>query len=226
MLQVARTTVEPYELCAEESIFSPHKTLATPAGVIFLQNHCSPSLVECLRTDSGLRAFARLPEREHALLLGLAQRTDCLLALAYTDAGEIIGQVTLAPIDDWWKGLPHAYEIAVEVSSAWRRQGIARELLTLIFEQELLEQRIIIGMGLSWHWDAEGLGISRFRYREVVAQLFASYGFSEYLTSEPNIRMDPANILLVRFGSATNQEAINQKMHKKGTTNSRSHLHR
>ncbi len=210
MLQVVRTTVETHELFAGESIFSPHKTLATPAGSIFLQNHCAPSLVECLRADNGLRAFARLPEREHALLLGLSQRTDCLLALAYTDTGEIIGQVTLAPIDDWWKGLTNAYEIAVEVSSGWRRLGIAHQLLRLIFEREPLEHHIIIGMGLSWHWDTQGLDISPFRYREVVAQLFAPYGFTEYLTSEPNIRMDPANILLARFGSAINQEAINQ----------------
>ncbi len=210
MLQVVRTTVETHELFAGESIFSTHKTLATPAGSIFLQNHCAPSLVECLRADNGLRAFARLPEREHALLLGLSQRTDCLLALAYTDTGEIIGQVTLAPIDDWWKGLTNAYEIAVEVSSGWRRLGIAHQLLRLIFEREPLEHHIIIGMGLSWHWDTQGLDISPFRYREVVAQLFAPYGFTEYLTSEPNIRMDPANILLARFGSAINQEAINQ----------------
>ena len=210
MLQVARTTVEPQELFSGESIFSPQKTLATPAGSIFLQNHCTPLLVECLRADNGLRAFARLPEREHALLLGLSQRTDCLLALAYTDAGEIIGQVTLAPIDDWWKGLTNAYEIAVEVSSRWRRHGIARQLLTLIFEREPLEHLIIVGMGLSWHWDTQGLGNSPFRYRDVVARLFAPYGFTESLTSEPNILMDPANILLVRFGSAIDQKTLNQ----------------
>src|SRR2546421_1983389 len=115
MLQAARTTVELHELLSEESGISPHKTIATRDGPIFLQHRCPPSLVESLRAGSGLRAFARLPEREHALLLGLARRSDSRLALAYTPAGEIVGQVTLAPADAWWRGLANAYEIAVEV---------------------------------------------------------------------------------------------------------------
>ncbi len=214
MLQVACTTIELHELPSRESIISPHKTIATPVGPIYLQHHCPPSLVESLRAESGLRAFARLPEREHALLLGLARRSDSQLALAYTPTGEIVGQVTLAPVDAWWEGLANAYEIAVEVSSGWRKLGIARQLLALVFEQEHLEHHIILGMGLSWHWDTEGLGINRFRYRELVEQLFEPYGFVEYLTSEANIRMDPANILLVRLGRDVDQETLNHFFHR------------
>jgi GNAT superfamily N-acetyltransferase len=210
MLHVARTTARSHESRSQENDISHYKSMATPAGPIFLQNHCPPALVESLRADSGLRAFARLPEREHALLLGLAQRSDCRLALAYTHRGEIVGQVTLAPADTWWEGLANTYEIAVEVSAAWRNLAIARQLLTLVFEQNPLERHIVLGMGFSWHWDMEGLGINRFRYRQVVEQLFAPYGFVEYLTSEANIRMDPANILLGRLGSAVDQQTINQ----------------
>jgi acetoin utilization protein AcuA len=210
MLHVARTTTRSHESPSQENDISHYKSIATPAGPIFLRDHCPPALVESLRANSGLRAFARLPEREHALLLGLAQRSDCRLALAYTHRGEIVGQVTLAPADTWWEGLTNTYEIAVEVSTAWRNLGIARQLLTLVFEREPLEHHIVLGMGFSWHWDMEGLGINRFRYRQVVEQLFAPYGFVEYLTSEANIRMDPANILLGRLGSAVDQQTINQ----------------
>jgi len=201
MLHVARTTAQLSDSLSRQNDISHYKSMATPAGPIFLQDHCPPALVESLRADSGLRAFARLPQREHALLLGLAQRSDSRLALAYTQSGEIVGQVTLAPVDTWWEGLENTYEIAV---------GIARQLLTLVFEREPLERHIILGMGLSWHWDMEGLGINRFRYRQMVEQLFAPYGFVEYLTSEANIRMDPANILLGRLGSAVDQQTINQ----------------
>ena len=214
MPQAACTTIELHELPLEESVIPPHKTIATPVGPIFLQHRCPPSLVESLRANSGLRAFARLPEREHALLLGLARRSDSRLALAYTPSGEIVGQVTLAPVDAWWRGLADAYEIAIEVSSGWRELGLARQLLALVFEQESLEHHIILGMGLSWHWDTEGLGINRFRYRELVARLFAPYGFTEYLTSEANIRMDPANILLVRLGRDVDHEMLNQFFHR------------
>src|SRR5436309_14927076 len=186
------------------------KTYKTVAGPLFLRSGCSPSFVEGLKADEGLRAFARLPEREHALLLSLAQQPETMLTLAYTARGEIVGQATLAPVDSWWQGMGNAYEIAVEVSSRWRNLGIAHQLLSCALEFESMEEFLILGLGFSWHWDYEGLGISSFRYREMIERLFATYGFVEYLTSEPNIRMDPANILLVRLGSKVEQEQVNQ----------------
>jgi hypothetical protein len=102
-------------------------TYKTVRGPLFLQSCSSPAFVEGLQADEGLRAFARLPEREHQLLL-----------------------------------------------------------------------------------DYAGLGMSRFHYRELIARLFAAHGFAEYLTSEPNIRMDPANILVARLGRCLGQESMNR----------------
>jgi acetoin utilization protein AcuA len=113
-------------------------------------------------------------------------------------------------MDHWWHDIGNAYEIAVEVSAGWRRLGIARRLLSLALEFESLEEYLILGLGLSWHWDYAGLGITPFHYREMIARLFAAHGFSEYLTSEPNIRMDPANILVARLGSRLAEENINR----------------
>ena len=186
------------------------KKYETSAGPLFLRSCCSPSLVEGLKADEGLRAFARLPEREHHLLLSVARRPENMLTLAYTPTGKIVGQATLAPVDDWWQGIGNTYEIAVEVSSHWRNLGIARQLLSSALEFETLEEYLILALGLSWHWDYEGLGMSRFQYRAMIAQLFATYGFVEYQTSEPNIRMDPANIMLARFGSKVGQECMNR----------------
>ncbi len=186
------------------------KMYKTPAGPLLLRSCCSPSLVEDLKADDGLRAFARLPEREHHLLLSLARQPENRLTLAYTTTGKIVGQATLAPIGDWWQDIGNAYEIAVEVSSGWRKLGIAHHLLSFALEFESLEEYLILGLGLSWHWDYEGLGMSRFHYREMIARLFAAHGFAEYLTSEPNIRMDPANILVARLGSRLDGESMNR----------------
>lgn len=182
----------------------------TPSGTLLLRSCCSAALVEGLRAEEGLRAFARIPEREHQLLLGIARRPDSMLTLAYNAAGEIVGQVTLAPLDGWWQGIEKGYEVAVEVSSRWRGRGIAHKLLALAFEFDSLEEYLIVGLGLSWHWDMEGLGLAGFRYREMIARLFAAHGFVEYLTSEPNIRMDPANILVARLGSRINRDDMQQ----------------
>ena len=187
----------------------PHKrTLWRSATRLFLQDFCEAPFVASLKPDAGLRAFARTPEREHQLLSTIAARPDSMLTLAYTDQKTIVGQVTLAPADGFWDGLANTYEIAVEVSSAWRRSGIAQQLLGLVFEQDWLEDMIIIGMGLSLHWDMAGLELTGFAYRAMIERLFAHYSFAEYLTSEGNICMDPANIFLARLGGRVDTEHL------------------
>jgi GNAT superfamily N-acetyltransferase len=184
------------------------KTYQTAAGPLFLRSCCSPSCVEGLKVDEGLRAFARFPEREHQLLLSIAQQPENRLTLAYTASGIIVGEVSLTPLDQWWHDLGNAYEIAVEVSSRWRHLGIAHHLLSLALAFEAVEEYLIVGLGLSWHWDDQGLGMSRFHYRAMLARVFAAHGFAEYQTSEPNIRMDPANILVARLGGHIDGESM------------------
>jgi len=204
----------PEPALLKRSAHGPRRSaFETAAGSLILHRSCSPSLVASLKVDRGLHAFARVPEREHQLLLGIAERPDCALTLAYTSIGEIVGQVTLAPLDDWWQAIGNAYEIAVEVSSGWRKQGIAHRLLSFALEDESVEESLILGLGLSWHWDYAGLGITPSHYRELIARLFAAHGFSEYLTSEPNIRMDPANILVARLGSRLPEESLSRFLH-------------
>ena len=209
MLNGRACTTSDQELSGSTRI-SRVKMLETSAGPLFLRSCCSPSLVEGLKADEGLRAFARRPEREHQLLLSVARKPENMLTLAYTPTGKIVGQATLAPVDDWWQNIGNTYEIAVEVSSHWRNLGIAHHLLSFALEFEALEEYLILGLGFSWHWDYERLGMSRFQYRAMVARLFEAHGFVEYLTSEPNIGNDPANILLARLGSRLDRESMNR----------------
>lgn len=189
---------------------SRSKVLETKKGTILLRDFCPPSLVERLKPDTGLHAFARIPEREHQLLLNIAKSPDCALALAHTPAGDIIGEVTIAPADDWWEGIENVYEVAVQVSSNWRGLGIARNLLSFALELDALEDMIFFAMGLYWHWDAEGLHISVYRYRELITRLFSSQGFTEYPTTEPNISMEPANVFLARIGNRVDKRVVSQ----------------
>jgi hypothetical protein len=157
-----------------------------------------------------LHAFARLPEREHQLLLDIAKSSDCALTLAHTPAGEIVGQVTIAPADEWWEGIDNLYEVAIEVSNNWRGARIARNMLAFALELDALEDMIFFAIGLSWHWDAEDLGISLYRYRQLIAHLFGTQGFVEYATTEPNVSMEPTNVLLARIGSRVDKRVANQ----------------
>ena len=189
---------------------SRRKTLETSKGTLLLRDFCPPSLVDRLKADSGLRAFARLPEREHQLLLDIARRPDCALALAHTSAGEIVGEVTLAPGDEWWEGLDNVYEVAIEVSSHWRQLGVASNLLAFALKLDALEDMVLFAIGLSWHWDTEGVGLPLYRYREMISRLFTGQGFTEYPTTEPNISMEPANIFLARIGKRVDSRVISR----------------
>lgn len=195
---------------SESACTSRIQEYMTERGSLLLQSCCPPSLVEVLQVDEGLRAFARRPEREHQLLLSLAGKAANRLTLAYTPEGKIVGQATLAPLEGWWQDIGQAYEVAVEVSPSFRNLGVAHRLLSLALDFESVEQYLIVGLGFSWHWDYAGLGMSRFQYRELIARLFAAHGFAEYLTSEPNIRMDPANILVARLGMHMDQQSMNR----------------
>ena len=188
------------------------RTIETPAGPLMLQTGCSPSLVKSLSVDRELHAFMRVPEREHALFLSIAERQDSMLTLAYTPGGEIVGQVTLAPCDLCGGRLATTYEIAIEVSTPWRRLGIARQMLSCALELEALEELILLAIGLVWHWDTEGVGLPAFEYRRLIMRLFTPHGFKEYLTTEPNICMDLANILLARIGRRVDLQAVGQLM--------------
>ena len=203
-------TLNEHTLLQRRAACPRRSAFETAAGSLILHSFCPPSLVTSLKADRGLHAFAHVPEREHQLLLGIAERPDCALTLAYTSTGEIVGQVTLAPADAWWQGVANTYELAMEVSSPWRRLGIARQLLSLTLEHPAVEEMILVAVGLSWHWDLKGAGLSPLRYRSLLAHILEPYHFFECLTDEPNVGLDPANILLVRIGKRVEQEAMNQ----------------
>lgn len=168
---------------------------------LVLRTACSPWLVEQLETDRGLRVFSRQPSREHQRLLDIARRPENVLSLASTPEGVIVGQVTLAPLHGWTSNLPNVYEIAGEVSSAFRRQAIARRLLTLVLETEGIEDLILVGFGLCWHWDTIGLGLTRASYRSMLTTFLASFGFIDCPTTEGNLGLDPFNVLFARIGT-------------------------
>ena len=193
---------------------SRSKMLETQVGTLLLRDFCPPSMVERLVVDKGMYAFARLPEREHQLLMSIARRPDCALAIAHTPEGVIVGEVTLAPGDEWWEGLENVYEVAIEVSSNWRGLGVASQLLSFALELDALEDMILFALGLSWHWDTEGLGLNIYRYREMIIRLFGALGFVEYPTTEPNISMEPANVLLARIGKRVDQRAAGRFLNR------------
>jgi acetoin utilization deacetylase AcuC-like enzyme len=189
--------------------------LDTPHGRLLLRDLCPPSLLERLQPDPGLAAFTRRPEREHAVLLHVAQTGHGSVAVAHTEAGAIVGDLVLSTGVDWWRDLNGVYELSIETSRDWRRLGIARGLLEFCIQAPWVEHMILLAMGLDWHWDLQGTGLDAGGYADVLRKLLLPAGFREVRTSEPNVAVHASNLLLVRVGdhvSAARQAALDEAL--------------
>jgi acetoin utilization deacetylase AcuC-like enzyme len=175
-------------------------------GEVLLRERVPPSLLRRLRVAPDMHAFTRKPEREARLLRQIAERPEANLTIAYTPAGEVVAEVTLAPADGRWAASDSFYEAAIAVARSWRGSGLAEALLDLAFSADYVENLIVVALGLSWHWDLENLGITAKAYRDVIVRVFGSAGFRPYVTDDPDINASDANVLLARIGSKVSME--------------------
>jgi acetoin utilization protein AcuA len=138
------------------------------------------------------------------------------LSLAVADKGTIIGFSSLDYPDpaERWAGIGQSIVMelcAVEVLPAFRNQGIATRLLSLLFTCPELEHKIIYLVSYRWIWDLSRTGLSADSYREMLIRLYLRYGFEQAATNEPNVCLESGNIFMVRMGkhvSEQNREAF------------------
>jgi GNAT superfamily N-acetyltransferase len=89
---------------------------------------------------------------------------------------------------------------AVEVLREKRNRGIARQLLTPLFSDVGLEEKIVYLNAYSWIWDFDYSGLSLRAYRNMLINLYSGFGFTASLTNEPNSCLKSENIFMVRTG--------------------------
>ncbi len=96
---------------------------------------------------------------------------------------------------------------AIEVARQLRNHGIARLLLSHLFSDPCLEEKIVFLSAYSWLWDLAYSGLNTASYREMLIRLYSDFGFVEYMTNEPNICLSPENIFMARIGENTSLQA-------------------
>ncbi|HEX4385668.1 MAG TPA: hypothetical protein VH083_22060 [Myxococcales bacterium] len=112
-------------------------------------------------------------------------------------------------IERRWQRVPCARELgAIEVARSCRATGVARELLAAQVAGGRLDEQILIGEGLCWHWDNEGRGLSVSECRARLLRLFANAGFGKYQTDEPEVSYSLSNFLVARVGSRVPSESV------------------
>jgi acetoin utilization protein AcuA len=205
----------PLHPAPQESIF------ASPRGSIRLLSACSPSFLHSLTLEEGIGRFARYRSiiSSIATLETVAGLPDANVTVALSPRGQIIGYVECSYPDtiEGWRdnedGL--CYELgAIEVSRHWRHVGIAKAMTTLIVTDPFVETKIFFLTGYSWHWDLDLTTLSAYAYRNMLVRLFRPFGFRVYLTTNPEITLSSANVLMARIGAQVTTQQIErfQKM--------------
>ena len=128
------------------------------------------------------------------------------LALALLEDKTIIGFAALnyPRSDERWANIGGKIVMelkAVEVLPEFRNRKIAWHLLSLLFSDPGLEQKILYLVSYTWIWDLVHTGLSTQSYRDVLINLYARFGFEKSLTNEPNVCLKPENVFMVRIGN-------------------------
>jgi acetoin utilization protein AcuA len=182
--------------------------LSSPRGLIRILSACTSSVFHTLQLEDGIGRFARYRSIISGVetLETVAALPDANVTVALSPHGQIIGYVECSYPDaiEGWRdnedGL--CYELgAIEVSRNWRHLGIAKAMTALIMADPFVETKIFFLTGYSWHWDLDLTALSAYAYRNMLVRLFRPFGFRVYLTTNPEITMSSANVLMARIGA-------------------------
>jgi len=182
-------------------------TVLSPHGPVRLLSTCSPAFLHTLTLEEGIGRFARYRSIISGIqtLKSVAALPDANVTIALSPAGQIIGYIECGYPDavEGWRdnadGL--CYELgAIEVSRNWRRLGLARAMVALILADPFIETKVFFLTGYCWHWDLDQTTLTAYAYRNMLVRLFRPFDFRVYLTTNPEIRMSSANVLMARIG--------------------------
>jgi acetoin utilization protein AcuA len=180
----------------------------SPQGPVHILSTCSPTFLQSLTLEEGIGRFARYRSIISGIetLATVAALPDANVTLALSPIGKIIGYIECSYPDavEGWRdnedGL--CYELgAIEVSRNWRRLGLARAMTALVLADPFIETKIFFLTGYCWHWDLDQTNLSAYAYRNMLVRLFRPFGFRVYLTTNPEITMSSANVLMARIGT-------------------------
>ena len=182
--------------------------IASSRGPIRMLSVCPPSMLHTLQLEEGIGRFARYRSIISGIetLETVAALPDANVTVALSPQKHILGYVECSYPDaiEGWRdnedGL--CYELgAIEVSRNWRHLGIAKAMTALIVTDPFVETKIFFLTGYSWHWDLDQTTLSAYAYRNMLVRLFRPFGFRVYLTTNPEITLSSANVLMARIGA-------------------------
>ncbi len=186
----------------------------TPRGIVTLRARIQPTDIDELEMDQGMGMYTppySPASLEKKALKRIAVQPDSDVIVAIDPERRIVGFIAIgrpAEADRWGKlgeaGLLEA--LAIEVSTDWRGLGIANAMMREGLADPTFATKIVMCTGFSWHWDMDGVGVSKEIYRVMLMRYLAKAGFQYFETDDPNVKLDPSNFLTARVGSRVTDE--------------------
>jgi acetoin utilization protein AcuA len=189
----------------------PKKTFSynSPKGTIHIEGPVSDVYLESLTMSDKLNNF-RPCAKQYEALKDITNMPQGMIYIARHEK-EIIGYVTFHYPDEYsrWIKHPRVLEMGgIEISSGWRRCGVAKNLLATAFSNPHLENFIVITQEFCWHWDLKNSGLDIFGYQKMLSGVFATVGMKVVGTDDPEICEHPANVLMARFGANVSKQDL------------------
>ena len=196
---------------------SKEDRVATPRGDVWVRSFCRPPFIRQYAFDSEFKTGDHYKPlyTQRTTLEDNAQDIDANVVLAIAEPKRIIGfGVLIYPESgERWAdlGLRLMMEVkAIEVARNWRFAGIASQMLKMVVDHPLIEDKIAYMVGYSWTWDLEGTRKTAQEYRAMLVRLFGQHGFQEFQTNDPNVCLKPENVFMGRVGKNISR-AINDR---------------
>jgi acetoin utilization protein AcuA len=181
--------------------------LTAPMGAVTIRSFCSSEEIRqtVFNPQFGSHAQYRSLYTKRQSLEDNADQPDTNVTLALADGNLIVGFGVLAypEAGDRWAELEPQVMMevkAIEACRAWRAQGLAKGILSMLLHHSFVEDKIVYMVGYSWTWDLDGTKKTAQQYRSLLIRLFEPFGFVEYQTNEPNICLKPENVFMGRVG--------------------------
>ena len=190
--------------------------LTTEMGAVTIRSFCSPEEIRqtIFNPQFSSHAQYRSLYTKRQSLEDNADQPDTNVTLAVADRNLIVGFGVLAypEAGERWAELEPQVMMevkAIETCRAWRAQGLAKGILSMLLRHPFVEDKIAYMVGYSWTWDLDGTKKTAQQYRSLLIRLFEPFGFVEYQTNEPNICLKPENVFMGRIGKNVSLEVQN-----------------
>ena len=156
----------------------------------------------------------RSPGEQGAALTSIAADPHGCVWIAERD-GRVVAYVSYHPpgeLETWGDDATgRLVELgAIEVAPSLRGERLGERLLAASLADGRFDDTVVFATLYSWHYDLSRTSLTPFAYKRLLEKLYRKEGLVRMPTTDPEIRADAANALMVRVGPRAPAEVVEE----------------